>query len=490
MYLIETISAVATSLKLNYVPLSITSGVLLLDEGTTREERVSFATVVDNADGTATYGDLRRGLAYGGGTAYAAAGTTAYEHTGNSCTARLVVAHEFFNKMVVTDRASLIASGVELQFGATSQAVYGNGTELFFKSSTTAAKSLAQLAALSGSDEKVKVSIDDTTAGYLLSKLAAGTGIKLTELSPAGDEDAEIGISDLFKLQSDNEKTIATGAITVTSSVTRVDTESDASSDDLDTISGGTENMIIIIRAEHTDRTVVVKHNTGNILLAGGSDVTLDDSTKRIVLQYDDNLSKWVELAKQVDTSAFLTSSSSPVYTLGVVTAASASVGSSSTAETAMAPTWTGTPTVPVNALAAGAVVRIEIGGLHRIDDVGSGGMEISVYLGSKIVGCFYRVTTTTASKQWSGFVEIDVRTGGATGTFFASGLVMFNTDSTTSIPHVALGADAAGNIAEQSSVDFTGTLLVAVKAQFLTSHANHACSITTGRITIHRPPA
>lgn len=39
-----------------------------------------------------------------------------------------------------------------------------------------------------GSDEKVKVSSDDTTEGYLNGKLVAGDGITLTEGTPGGDE--------------------------------------------------------------------------------------------------------------------------------------------------------------------------------------------------------------------------------------------------------------------------------------------------------------
>lgn len=41
-------------------------------------------------------------------------------------------------------------------------------------------------------DEKVKVSADDTTADFLLAKLLAGTGITLTESSPGGNEKVEI----------------------------------------------------------------------------------------------------------------------------------------------------------------------------------------------------------------------------------------------------------------------------------------------------------
>lgn len=44
----------------------------------------------------------------------------------------------------------------------------------------------------SGYDEKVKVSADDTTAGFLNGKLTAGTGIVLTEQTPGGDENLEV----------------------------------------------------------------------------------------------------------------------------------------------------------------------------------------------------------------------------------------------------------------------------------------------------------
>ena len=46
-----------------------------------------------------------------------------------------------------------------------------------------------------GADEKVKVSANDTTADYLLAKLAAGTGIAITEINDGGNEDAQIAVS-------------------------------------------------------------------------------------------------------------------------------------------------------------------------------------------------------------------------------------------------------------------------------------------------------
>jgi hypothetical protein len=92
------------------------------------------------------------------------------------------------------------------------------------------------------------------------------------------------------------ELTIATGAVSVTANYYRIDTEGDAASDDLDTITAGTgvaDGHILLIRAENTARTVVVKHNTGNILCANGVDHSLDDSHDAVLMFYDGNLTKW-----------------------------------------------------------------------------------------------------------------------------------------------------------------------------------------------------
>jgi hypothetical protein len=91
-----------------------------------------------------------------------------------------------------------------------------------------------------------------------------------------------------------SELTIASGAITVTQACHTVDTQGDAASDDLDTINGGTNGMLLFIRPENDARTVVVKHGTGNIWISGGADVTLDDVRDLIALVYDGT--KWSDL--------------------------------------------------------------------------------------------------------------------------------------------------------------------------------------------------
>ncbi len=92
------------------------------------------------------------------------------------------------------------------------------------------------------------------------------------------------------------ELTIATGVITKTQSYHDVDTESGDATDDLDTINGGSEGDILILKAEHTDRTIVIKNGTGNI--ACDADITLDTTSEFVVLIYDGT--NWQLLASRV----------------------------------------------------------------------------------------------------------------------------------------------------------------------------------------------
>ncbi len=92
------------------------------------------------------------------------------------------------------------------------------------------------------------------------------------------------------------ELTISSGVVTATHSYHEIDTESDAASDDLDTINGGHDGMVLIIKAKNGARTVVVKHGTGNILCRNGADVTLDDVSDQLMLRMDDG-DNWVAMS-------------------------------------------------------------------------------------------------------------------------------------------------------------------------------------------------
>lgn len=88
--------------------------------------------------------------------------------------------------------------------------------------------------------------------------------------------------------------TIATGAITVTSSYHRINTEANAATDDLDTINGGIEGMRLVLIALNSSRTVVIKDSTGNLKTAG--DFSLDHLNDTIELIF--NGANWTELSR------------------------------------------------------------------------------------------------------------------------------------------------------------------------------------------------
>ena len=100
-----------------------------------------------------------------------------------------------------------------------------------------------------------------------------------------------------MEMNASTELTIATGVIAPTQNFHRIDTEADAASDDLDTItlpSDASDGYWFVGRAENDGRTVVVKHNTGNIRCIGNADITLDDSHDWFLAVYDSNLTKWM----------------------------------------------------------------------------------------------------------------------------------------------------------------------------------------------------
>lgn len=99
--------------------------------------------------------------------------------------------------------------------------------------------------------------------------------------------------SDLYHLRTPTTLTIATGTVTATQSSHKIDTEASAASDDLDTINGTSADRLLFISPANDARTVVIKHNTGNILCVGNADLTMDDAHDFAILWYDGTLAKW-----------------------------------------------------------------------------------------------------------------------------------------------------------------------------------------------------
>ena len=103
-----------------------------------------------------------------------------------------------------------------------------------------------------------------------------------------------VKVTDFLRLSDRTELTIASGVVTATSSYNNIDTEGDASTDDLNTINGGSDGQILVIQPANSSRTVVVKDGTGNLLLAG--DFSMDSGNDAMVLISISSV--WVELSR------------------------------------------------------------------------------------------------------------------------------------------------------------------------------------------------
>ena len=107
--------------------------------------------------------------------------------------------------------------------------------------------------------------------------------------------DGDLTVSGKYNIVQ-GDYTIATGAITPTTTYVRVDTEAAAASDDLDTINGGVVGDIIVMTTKISSRDVVVKDGTGNLQLAGGVDFTLATKSATIAFIYDGT--SWLEISR------------------------------------------------------------------------------------------------------------------------------------------------------------------------------------------------
>ncbi|MCK5308036.1 MAG: hypothetical protein KAJ73_05440 [Zetaproteobacteria bacterium] len=99
---------------------------------------------------------------------------------------------------------------------------------------------------------------------------------------------ADVMLDGELVLKAQSELTISSGVITVVGpGYYPVDTESDASFDELLTISGGTAGDIITLYPANSARTVLLMHTDGNIELSGEVDIPLAVAGSLVTLRYD-----------------------------------------------------------------------------------------------------------------------------------------------------------------------------------------------------------
>jgi hypothetical protein len=114
--------------------------------------------------------------------------------------------------------------------------------------------------------------------------------------------------------------TIASGSVThVGTKILIVDTESAAASDNLDTISGGVDGDILIVRTANAGHDVIITDAAGNIQTAGAVTRTLETTTDYIVLAYSGG---WREIGWHKTTEAGTQTATGNGTTAGAATLA------------------------------------------------------------------------------------------------------------------------------------------------------------------------
>lgn len=143
----------------------------------------------------------------------------------------------------------------------------------------------------------------DRTGGYGFNLDPAGSATKIriygarADTTGSGTHTTGFDIMEMNGLRERKAQlvTIATGVITVTSEIVIVDTEAAAATDDLVTINGGKDGMIILLQSDSAARDVVIKNGTGNIRC--GADRTLTDSRDVWMARYHAGISTWLQVS-------------------------------------------------------------------------------------------------------------------------------------------------------------------------------------------------
>ena len=121
----------------------------------------------------------------------------------------------------------------------------------------------------------------------------------VTELAPEDDItwSGKQTFSGVVSYGSPVELTIASGVVTATQTYHIIDTQSDDSADDLDTINGGSDGDILILKSADGARDTTLKDGGGNLRLAG--DFILAATTDRIMLISDGT--NWNEISRSTN---------------------------------------------------------------------------------------------------------------------------------------------------------------------------------------------
>lgn len=179
--------------------LNITAGVLLVNRAGSTQEWISFNSTTVSGSET-TLGDVVRGLATSGNT-FVGSATRAYAHS-SAESVELVDYHILLNLKANIDRTNtwsadqLFSGTTKLLFNDANNYIQYSGGDLIFKSASQAATTLSTLASGGGStNDKVKITINDTTNKYLDNAISPGDGLIRTILNPGANETYQLNVN-------------------------------------------------------------------------------------------------------------------------------------------------------------------------------------------------------------------------------------------------------------------------------------------------------
>jgi hypothetical protein len=129
-----------------------------------------------------------------------------------------------------------------------------------------------------------------------------GGSVLRTDLLITDNSGNQTNIFEYDSAPANEERTLSSDEIAIRGNnhlTVVIDTEAAAATDTLSTITGpGLEGQIVKLRTKSNTRDITVSHNTGNILLAGAANFVLDAVADQLVLTWNSNLGKWVEVSR------------------------------------------------------------------------------------------------------------------------------------------------------------------------------------------------
>ena len=184
------------------------------------------------------------------------------------------------------------------------QSIAGKADSVLTTKADLATYSTARTRLGVGSNDQVLTA--DSAQATGLKWAAAGGSFVGTATSNLDMDTYNIFDIDFLQLSAPTELTISTGAVTFSQSYHSVDTEADASSDNLDYFNGLTMGQFLVLKSVDNSRDVVLRSGaTGDAKMNGVNDYTLADIDYRWTGLADTSVSNFVinELSRSSNTA-------------------------------------------------------------------------------------------------------------------------------------------------------------------------------------------